>query len=341
VLHNEKISDEYLFELCEIVRIASEKARLQPTFFEGTTAVAFLAFSRQKADLLILETGIGGRLDATNLVSKILMSIITPISFDHMDILGHKLSDIAFEKAGIIKSEVPCIVSSQVSEVEEVLLKKAREQNSPFILYGRDFGVHKIQDGFEFLSQYLNYKFPMPALKGDHQILNAATTIAALSFGQNLFNFTQEHFEEGLKNVYWPARITQVNECRKLLIQSPDSNVWVDGAHNHHGAKVLANWIRDELSGKISLVIGMTKNRDVNLFLSEFEGIFDKIYTVPVESEPLSYSSEALAQLAAKFNPIPCKSLKEALSQIKADNLIITGSLFLAVDVFKLAGFKI
>jgi len=341
VLHNEKISDKYLFELCETVRIAAEKANLQPTFFEGTTAVAFLAFSRKGADLLILETGIGGRLDATNLVQKPLMSIITPISFDHMDVLGHKLSDIAYEKAGIIKPNVACIVSSQVAEVEEVLLKKAHEQNSPFILYGRDFGVHKTQDGFEFMSKYLNCKLPMPALKGDHQILNAATTIAALSFGQSLFKFTKDHFEEGLKNAYWPARITQVNECRKFLTQSANANVWVDGAHNHHGAKVLANWIKDELSGKISLIIGMTKNRDANLFLSEFEGIFNNIYTVPVKSEPLSYSSEALAQLAVNFNPIPCKSLEEALSQVKADHLIITGSLFLAVDVFKLAGISI
>lgn len=341
VLSNEKISDEYLFELCETVRLEAEKANLQPTFFEGTTAVAFLAFSHKDADLLILETGIGGRLDATNLVQKPLMSIITPISFDHMDILGYRLSDIAYEKAGIIKPDVPCVISSQVPEVEEVLLEKAHEQNAPFISYGRDFGVHKTQDSFEFMSKYLNCKLPMPTLKGDHQILNAATTIAALSFGQNLFKFTKDHFEEGLRNVYWPARLMQVNQCHKFLIQSPSADVWVDGAHNHHGAKVLAKWIRDELSGKISLIIGMTKNRDANLFLCEFEGMFEAIYTVPVESEPLSYSGETLAQLAAKFNPIPCKSLEEALSRVKADQLIITGSLFLAVDVFKLVGINI
>lgn len=340
VICGKKISDEYLFELCETVRLAAEKANLQLTFFEGTTAVAFLAFSLTLADLLILETGIGGRLDATNLVQKPLMSIITPISFDHMDVLGHKLSDIAYEKAGIIKLGVPCVLSSQVSEVEEVLLEKAHEQNAPFISYGRDFGVRKIQDGFEFTSKYLNCTFPIPALRGDHQILNAATTIAALSFGQSLFKFTKEHFDTGLKNVYWPARIMQVNECRKFLTQSPSAHVWVDGAHNHHGAKVLANWIRDELSGQISLIIGMTKNRDANLFLNEFEGIFDKIYTVPVESEPLSYSGEALSKLVARFNPIPCSFLEEALIQVKADHLIITGSLFLAVDVFKIAGVK-
>ncbi len=326
------IFDDYLFEVCERVRVATEKHGLDPTFFEATTAAAFLAFSEVPADILILETGIGGRLDATNVLPKPLLTIITPISYDHMEYLGPKLQFIAAEKAGIIKPGVPCVISAQVEEVSDILLAKCEECGSESIAYGYDYTIEKVKDGFTVEGNWGKEKYKQPSLRGEHQILNAGAVVAAIHANlKSHFKSVDENIEVGLQAKIWPARLQ--------TIKYRNCEIIIDGAHNAGGAQVLALWIKDNLPKPVSLVLGMTKNRDAEAFTSYFVGLVDHIFCVQVKSEPSSYSPEKLAVLIAP-NSIPttaCDDLEDALDKaIKLGAVVVTGSLFLSADVLKL-----
>lgn len=326
VIAGTKISDGYLFELCERVRIISEREGFDPTFFEATTAAAFMAFAENAADTLLLETGLGGRLDPTNIVVKPLATIITPISYDHMEKLGSTLSMIAGEKAGIIKQGVPCFISAQVEEAMNVFLAKCESVNSESIVYGYDFAVDKKLDEIILESrEYGIEKYPLPILQGDHQILNAAVCIMlAKRMGIN-----NEHIALGLKKAVWPGRIQKI----------PNRNIWLDGAHNAGGAQVLSIWVRENLQGATVMILGMTKNRDVTTFLKHFNGVVQRIFCVRVLSEPSSYSAEKLAELAglSGIEAVACDDLDEAIkiAQSTFANIVITGSLFLVADFKK------
>lgn len=344
VLAGEKISDSYLFEVCEKTRLASIEAGVAPTFFEGTTAAAFLAFANVPADILILETGLGGRLDATNIVTKPLITLITPISYDHMDILGSTLPLIANEKAGIIKPNVPCVISCQVDEVYETLLAKCNELNAPSFCYEYDFGLQKTDNGFIYLSKNLQYEFPMPSLRGDHQLINAASVIALIGLINTRFNINNTSIIKGFQSAIWPARIQKIDPIKYTRLVKDNVQIWVDGAHNSGSAQVLASWIKDNLDSPIYMILGMTKNRNVKEFCSYFATLVIKGYGVKVLSEPLSYNAEIICQgmNEAGISGIVAESLEEAISNIgKLNprgkiNIIITGSLFLASDFFKL-----
>jgi dihydrofolate synthase/folylpolyglutamate synthase len=346
VVRGEKISDNYLFQLSERVRIAAE-GKVQPTFFEGTTAVAFLAFAEVPADILILETGLGGRFDATNIVLQPLITLITPISYDHKDYLGDSLTDIATEKAGIIKPNVPCVISCQTDEVYQVLLAKCQELTAPAFCYEYDFGLKKTDKGFNYLSNNANYEFPRPSLVGDHQLVNAASVIATIGLINKQFNITNKNIEDGLQNIKWPARIEKIPSTKYARMAGKHVQIWVDGAHNSGGAQVLSSWIADNLSSPIYLILGMTKNRDVEEFCSYFKLLIKRGYGVRVLSEVISYNSEAVSLMASKtgIDFFPADSLEEAIREIsnleqnlerRETNIIITGSLYLAADFFKL-----
>ncbi len=348
VLANEKISDNFLFEICEKTRLVSLSIGLEPTFFEGTTVAAFLAFSQTPADILILETGLGGRLDATNVVPKPLLTLITPISYDHIDVLGNTLSLIATEKAGIIKPEVPCLISCQTDEVYEILLTKCQEVGAPAFCYEYDFGLMpKNKESFIYLSKTMNLEFPKPSLLGDHQLINAATVIAGIGLINKEFNITTSEISTGLKNTIWPARIQQIDPVKYQHLASNNIRIWVDGAHNNGGAQVLAHWLKDNLESPIYLILGMTKNRNIEDFCAFFRGLIAGGYGVRVISETSSYGAEILSTRAnsAGINFCPAESLEEAIREINTlsrgnANIIVTGSLFLAADFFKLISQK-
>lgn len=344
VLSNEKISDDKLWQVCEQVRVVSEKFNIEPSFFEGTTAAAFLAFASHKADILILETGLGGRLDATNAIEQPLIALITPISYDHMHILGNTLPLIALEKAGIMKQGVPCVISSQVSEVYETLFAKAEELEVPTFCYEYDFGIKKTDNGFIYSSQNFTYEFPTPSLLGDHQLINAAGVIALISLINKQFNINNEAIAKGLQNTSWSARIEKIDPQKYSKLIGSNVQIWVDGAHNNSGAQVLANWVHDNLKSPVYLILGMTKNRNIKEFCSYFKGLTIKGYGVKVLSEVLSYNAEAISLEGRKsgIDFSESDSLEEAINNIKKingdnkANIIITGSLFLAADFFKL-----
>ena len=339
---NYNIDDNYLFELGIKLKNIVEQNNVDTTFFEVTTAMAFLAFAQKPADVVILETGIGGRLDPTNVIANPLLSIITPISLDHTDYLGKEIEQIAAEKAGIIKSNNTCVISKQDNKALDVLLNKAKDQCSRVIAYGKDFYTTAIDGGFRFVSKEITLDLPYPKLKGEHQIINSATVIASLVLGQNKFIFSKEQLLQGLQQVYWPARIEKIAPNRYAHIASDKFQIWLDGAHNQHGIEVLSNWICQELKQKVIFIIGITKNRDVGSLLAPLQDIAQDIFTVPVESEKFSYSSERLTQLALShgIKTTQCLCLGDALTRISNSsfegNVIITGSLFLAADFLKL-----
>jgi len=344
VLSGEKISDNELWQVCEQARVASEKFNIELSFFEGTTAAAFLAFAGTKADILILETGLGGRLDATNIIKQPLITLITPISYDHMNVLGNTLPLIALEKAGIMKRGVPCVISSQVSEVYETLFAKAEELEVPTFCYEYDYGIKKTETGFIYSSQNFTYEFPTPSLLGDHQLINAASVIALISLVNKQFNINNETIAKGLQNTFWSARIEKIDSQKYSKLIGDNVQIWVDGAHNNSSAQVLAGWVRDNLKSPVYLILGMTKNRNVEEFCSYFKGLTLKSYGVKVLSEALSYNAETIKLEGSKtgIDFTESESLEEAISDIKKingynkANIIITGSLYLASDFYKL-----
>ena len=337
VISDERISDQYLFALLERIREISERNSLDNSFFEITTALAFLAFAENPADITIIETGLGGRLDPTNIIKNPLATFITPISIEHAEHLGPNIEIIAREKAGIIKPNSTCIISAQTNEAFDVLLNKCDEQNANSIVFSYEYMIEKKDDHFIIEGRdFETEKFPFPNLLGDHQILNSSTIIAAiLSKTFTGYEISKENIIDAIQNIDWPARLETVNYKGKKII--------LDGAHNESGAKILALWVKDNLKkGKISLILGMTNNRDAVSFVSKFKNIIDNIFTLQVRSEASSYMAEKLAQILhpTGINIVPCNDLDEAISKASenSDHIIVTGSLFLAADLYKLKG---
>ncbi|WP_419241617.1 hypothetical protein [Cardinium endosymbiont of Nabis limbatus] len=274
---------------------------------------------------------------------KPLITLITPISYDHIEYLGNSLPEIAREKAGIIKPNIPCVISCQVDKVYQVLLDKCQELNSPSFCYEYDFGLKKHIDSFNYLSQNANYRFSLPSLLGDHQLINAAAVIATIGLINDKFKIANQNIEIGLQNIDWGARIEKINPKKYSHLADDHVQIWLDGAHNSGGAQVLSTWVADNLKSPIYLILGMTKNRNVEDFCSYLKPLIVKGYSVRVLSEVMSYNSETLSAktTATGIEFLPADSLEEAIKAINDlkqcnTNIIITGSLFLAADFLKL-----
>ena len=308
------------------------------TFFESTTVAALLLFARVPADALLLEVGLGGRLDATNVVVPC-VSVITRISYDHMEFLGDTLEQIAGEKAGILKHGVPCIVGYQASEaVRQIFRARAAELGAPLLEYGRDFLTHEMDDGFTYEAKE-SFKLPRPALFGAHQILNAATAIAAL----NVFSpLPREAIVKGLHNVKWPGRLDHVTRGSVAQILPPEIELWYDGAHNDSGAEVLAEQCRRwQASGyEIHLVMGMMKTKNPAVFAPVIRHA-KTVTTVPLPDAGMGFGAgELLSKLGdlGKVSSHSARSVVDAVHQLLPDMqktqgkriILVSGSLYLA-----------
>lgn len=307
------------------------------TYFEMTTVAAFVLFARTLADVLLLEVGLGGRLDATNVITPA-VSVITRISFDHTHLLGDTLEKIAGEKAGIVKSNIPVVLAYQADEnVKNVIRMRAAELNAPLHEYGKNSTAQELSDGF----LYNQIKYPPPALLGAHQILNAANAITAV----RLFmpEISDAAVAAGLQNVEWPGRLQHITSGALAGMLPANWQLWYDGAHNDSGAESLAEQCRRwKASGaEIHLVIGMLKTKDPSIF-SELIQMAANVVTIPVVGSDLSFPPDALAGLlsdAAGRKITPAASLETALHQCmtasdeaidKQAKLLICGSLYLA-----------
>lgn len=323
------------------------------TFFEITTAAAMLAFARSPADVLILETGLGGRLDATNVVDKPLVTAITPISMDHQQFLGNTIEAIAGEKAGIIKQGVPCVIGPQRPEAEAVLRNRAGALGAPMSIHGDDWSVEETaQGGFRLtVPGGAARDFPAPALAGRHQLANAAQAIACLD-AMDGFDVTSDQIAEGLATANWPARLQRLTTGPLINGLGDGWSLWLDGGHNAAAAEVIARYARDVWADRpLHLVCGMINSKDPGTFLGPLAGIAASLtgVAIPGESNSLTARQIAEAGRAVRIPSGTAASVTEALAAIAARGgqdpgagagqtapcVLICGSLYLAGTVLR------
>ena len=336
------ISEDVLVDCLERAEAANGGELI--TLFEITTAAGFLAFAGAPADLLLLETGLGGRLDATNMVKKPLLTIITPIAIDHVSFLGETLTEIAGEKAGILKPGVPCIVGRQEVEALDVIEARAEEIGAPLHVAGRDFDVYEQQGRLVFQTTSRLLDLPLPRLAGRHQIDNAGTAIAAsgVIFGEAL---GQAALEDGITTAHWPARLERLSVGALHALVGEGTEIWLDGGHNEAGGRAVADTLAEfdeRVPRPVQVIWGMMETKDAQRYIAPFKGLVERIYTVPIPGEPNAFQSEPLAEMARAegLDAIPVNSVQEALLQSASGQeparVLICGSLYLAGHVLKL-----
>ena len=332
------IDDGGLADLLEEVETAN--GDMAVTFFEITTAAAMLAFSRVPADLLLLETGLGGALDSTNVLKTPLATIITPIARDHEHFLGTDLGQIASQKAGIMRAQTPCYVANQEIKVMHAIVKHAKIVGAPLQIEGRDFNLAKTDDGGIHLS-FANEDFflPAPGLSGPHQFDNAGLAAACL-FDLAAKNLLLSHghtkgtnaFVNGIKFAVWPGRAQPLNDglLTKLWPHRP---IWLDGAHNAHGAGALAKTLCQIDSGKWNIICGALNTRDPSEFLAPLAALAGPVRCLAITDQPASLSATELtnAALAQGLDAAPATNIITAFDHLDPTYpVIICGSLYLA-----------
>ena len=333
------ISDDALHILLEEVR--SHCDGLEATFFEITTAAAFLAFSRTKADVLLLETGMGGRLDATNVVANPIQSIITPISYDHIEFLGDTIEKIAFEKAGIIKQGVDTIISWQESPAKGVLEQATLEKHASPYMCSTDWNFQVVDDSFIFQDSAHSIALPQPNLFGLHQILNAATAVASAIKLRTHFKISDSNIRHGITHAIWPARLQNITNGVLASMLPSGYELWLDGAHNAHGAQMLCATIEHKWHDKpLYIINGRTGDRDIKGFLQYFKPFAKAVYGVRVQTEPKAEKAENIVNAALElcFDAHTASNIKDAISQILSESkspcrILVCGSLYLAGDL--------
>jgi dihydrofolate synthase/folylpolyglutamate synthase len=316
------------------------------TYFEITTAAAFLAFAEHPADAIILEVGLGGRLDATNVVARPALSVIMPVSMDHTDKLGITLADIAREKAGILKSGVPAVISVQPQEALDVITGVAQRLRAPLSLWGEDYEAFEQRGRLVFQSAERLLDLPLPALMGHHQIANAGTAVAA-ALRLDQLAIGDDAIERGLLDVTWPARMQQLNNGILSRLLLPGSELWLDGGHNVAGGQAVAQTLAEleERAPKpVALVLGMMGQKDAHGFLEHFRGLVRRVVTVPIPGGlEAAYEPGELAAIAASmgFNAEPAQDVETAIRRVQEAEeeplrILICGSLYLAGHVLAL-----
>ncbi len=326
------INDDHLAALLEEVLDASDA--IAPSFFEATAAAAFLAFARTPADALVLEVGMGGRLDATNVVPRPAATGIAALGFDHQQWLGNSLEAIAGEKAGITKSGVPLVTLAYPTSVTARIRSVAEQHGAPVLAQGDEWNSAVEGNSLLYRDRIGELVLPLPALPGRHQTGNAALAIAMLRHQQEL-EVPNEAFGRGMKDVRWPARLQK-------LRQGPltgEREVWLDGGHNAQAAEELARSIAALCRGRpLTLVTGILSTKDAASLLEPFRGIAHQLLTVSFD-HPLALPPADLAELARSlaFEAKACANIADALARVP-DGLpvLIAGSLYLAGEVLAL-----
>ena len=338
------ISDMQLVDVLTRVRDVNDGDDI--TQFEITTAAAFLAFAETPADALILEVGLGGRLDATNVIARPALSIITPVSMDHADKLGATVEAIAAEKAGILKRGVTAVIAQQTDEVQQVIEAAARKVGARTFSRGQEYDAYE-QNGrlvVQLEEQLLD--LPLPALIGRHQIVNAATAVAA-AINLKALGLTERAIERGLQDVRWPARMQRLDKGPLPDMLSPGTELWLDGGHNPAAGIALAQTMADleeRASKPLHLVVGMMGQKDVAGFLGPFVGLARHVVTVPIAaSHEAPHQPQSIADLARGLglDAEPAADVIAALTRHEqafpgSKRILICGSLYLAGQVLAL-----
>ncbi|MEM6664892.1 MAG: folylpolyglutamate synthase/dihydrofolate synthase family protein [Pseudomonadota bacterium] len=320
------------------------------TVFEITTAAGLLLFSRHPADVLLLEVGLGGRLDATNVVDRPAVTVITPVSIDHTQFLGDTIEEIAFEKAGILKQGVPAIIARQTDAASRVIERQAARVGAPLVMSGEAW--HAWEEHGRLVYQDMQgggglLDLPLPRLPGRHQIENAGTAIAAIrALGQ--LAPSDEAIEAGMSSVEWPARMQRLQDAPLVEWAPPGAELWLDGSHNPGGGAVLAEVLadmEDRAPRPLIVICGMLSNKDAVGYLEHFEGLAAHLIAVPIPGEQNTAQPEDLAEVARQIgmSAHAATSVREALAAVPAvlpfadapPRILFCGSLYLAGDILR------
>ncbi len=303
------------------------------TFFEITTAAAFVAFARTPADFVLLEVGLGGRFDATNVIPQPVATAITPVSLDHQQFLGDTVAAIAFEKAGILKPGVPAVISPQDPDAAAVIAARARDIAAPLFRYGDEWEAQPRADGGLSYRGRQSFDLPPPGLLGPHQYGNAGTALACLDSIAGL-SLAQAAFAAGLAQVEWPARLQRLAQGALARLLPQGAELWLDGGHNPAGGAALADMVKAWRDRPLHLVFGMLKTHDAAGFLKPLAPWVERLEAIAIPGEANSLSAEEATQAALTVGlaATPRASIAEAIAVASAPHarVLICGSLYLA-----------
>jgi dihydrofolate synthase/folylpolyglutamate synthase len=340
------VGDEELYAALELCERANAGSPI--TIFEIETAAALSLFARHPADVTLLEVGLGGRLDATNVIEAPLASVIAPVGMDHMEFLGDTLMAIAREKAGIIKPGVPAVCAEQVPEVIAVVEQQAKRMRAPISRAGQEWHVNVERGRLVYQDDRGLMDLAAPRLFGRHQFDNAGLAIATLR-AQSLFRIDAAAFEAGIVNAEWPARMQRL-ASGALVDQAPQGGeIWLDGGHNADGGRVVAAALGDleeRVSRPLVVIAGMTANKDAKGFLANFAGLTRHIIAVQIPGRDNAMPPDVLANAARALGmrvetsssvDAALRSLARLAYEVPP-RILITGSLYLAGHVLSANG---
>lgn len=324
-----------------IARVARANDGQQITVFEILTAAGFLLFAEHPADAVVLEVGLGGRFDATNVIRRPAVSLIMPISPDHQAFLGDRVELIAAEKAGIMKPGAPVVIGAQEFEAaREVLVDTAERLDCPLDVYGQDFFAYEENGRLVYQDETRLMDLSPPRLIGRHQFANAAAAIAAIRAGG--FELTQAAADRAMQNVYWPGRMQRLTSGQLVELAPPGAEIWVDGGHNPGAGLVVAEalaGLEERHPRPLFLIAGMINTKDQTGYFHAFHGMARHVFTVPVATSDASVPNDELAVRAAEagLSAEPVSSVANALKLLRENwaaedtppRILIGGSLYL------------
>ncbi|WP_019220909.1 bifunctional folylpolyglutamate synthase/dihydrofolate synthase [Bartonella senegalensis] len=335
------VTEEQLAETIQQVLKANGQNLI--TVFEIFTAAAFILFSRYPADVVILEVGLGGRFDATNVIQQPAVSLIMPIDYDHENFLGNTIAQIAFQKGGIIKQGVPVVIGKQDhDETLSTLITLADKNKAPYSLFDQDYQSYTEHGRMVFQNNQGLMDLPLPNLIGAHQIANAGASLEAVY--QAGFRLSEQVISKALQNIYWPARMQHLTHGNLINQMSPSIDLWLDGGHNPAAAKIVAaeltKW-KQKSKRPILMIVGMLNTKDAVGYFRPLAHLVDTVYTVPLIDNNAGICPMILAESARKVGLLanPQAHFQEALQRINTEYkeaiVLIGGSLYLAGDILR------
>jgi dihydrofolate synthase/folylpolyglutamate synthase len=339
------VSDDMLLDA--VLRVEKANAGQNITVFELLTAVIFLLFSENPADAVVIEVGLGGMYDATNVIANPAVSLIMPVALDHQSWLGNTLAEIAAAKAGIIKPGRPVVIGRQEEqEALDVLINTAERLRAPHILYGQDYFAFEENGRLVYQDEDGLMDLPLPALPGRHQFANAAAAIRAVKAAG--FRLTEEMVATAMKSVSWPARLQRLKSGKLVDVAPEGSEIWLDGGHNPHGGRAVAEAMvtfEERDPRPLYLVTGMINTKDPKGYFDAFQGLAREVFTVGIRNSDAGLDPVALASDAAEAGLVaePVDSTETALRKIAAlsrrsgqsPRILIGGSLYFAGTVLE------
>ena len=326
----QQIDDDALAAL--LTEVLDASGGIEPSFFEVTAAVAFLAFARTPADACILEVGLGGRLDATNVVERPLVTAIASLGIDHRQFLGKRLADIAGEKAGIAKPGVPLVTQLYHPRIAACIAQIARDVGAPWLPRGGPWDASVERERLRYRDEAGDLVLPMPRLPGRHQAINAALAIAMLRHQQTL-EIPDSAYSAAMGWADWPGRLQQLADGPLKQLLPAGSELWVDGGHNPAAARAIAAFVRRQFAGRppLHLIFASLTTKDPQGILSPFQGLATHVHTLPIAGHD-SRNPEELAALAHSlgFEASAHRTLASALSAVSEPApVLVFGSLYL------------